>query len=115
MNQEVKDILNLRRKLFILEYAKAIGNSAEACREFDIPRSSFYDWKKAYDKDDKPGLIRKKPVSRSHPRALKPVIVEKILYLRKSYQLGAKRIKYYLERYHDITISESSITRTLAK
>ena len=36
MNQEVKDILNQRRKVFILEYAKAIGNARKACKEFDI-------------------------------------------------------------------------------
>jgi transposase-like protein len=89
MNQEVKNILNLRRKLFVLEYAKAIGNAAEACREFDIPRSSFYDWKKAYDKEGQSGLLRKKPIARFHPRALKPSVVEKILYLRKTYQLGS--------------------------
>ena len=97
MNQEVKDILNLRRELFILESARAIGNAAVACSEFDMPRSSFYDWKKAYDKEGKAGLLRKKPVARSHPRALKPSVVEKILYLRKTFQLGSKRIKYYLD------------------
>ena len=32
MNKEAKDILNQRRKLLVLEYAKAIGNEAEACR-----------------------------------------------------------------------------------
>jgi transposase len=90
-------------------------NICDACREFDIPRSSFYDWKKAYDKEGKTGLLRKKPVARSHPRTLKPFVVDKILDLRKTYQLGSKRIKYYLECYHDIKISESSVTRTLVK
>jgi len=28
MNKEVKDILNQRRKLVVLDYAKAIGNAA---------------------------------------------------------------------------------------
>ena len=43
MNKEVKDILDQRRKLMVLEYSKAIGNAAEACRDLDIPHSSFYD------------------------------------------------------------------------
>ena len=30
MNQEVRDILKQWRKLFILEYAKAIGNATKA-------------------------------------------------------------------------------------
>ena len=38
-----------------------------------------------------------------------------MLSLRKEYQLGSWRIKWYLERYHDITISESSVTRILKR
>jgi transposase InsO family protein len=115
MNQEVKDILNLRKKLFVLEYAKAIGNAAEAYLYLDILHSSFYDWKKAYDKEGKAVLLRKKPVAKSHPRKLKQQVVDEIVYLRKTYQLGSWRIKYYLERYHNIIISESSVSRTLVK
>ena len=37
----------------------------------------------------------------------------KILALRTDYQIGALRIKYYLERYHAIKISESTVTRVL--
>jgi transposase len=115
MNQEVKDILNQQRKIFLLKYAKAIGSATKVCKDFNIPRSSFYDWKKAYDKDGEAGLLRRKPVSKSHPRKLKQSVLDKIVYLRNTYQLGAKRIKYYLERYHNIIISESSVSRTLVK
>ena len=41
--------------------------------------------------------------------------VEKILELRKTYQLGPKRIMWYLERYHGIKVSESSVSRTLVR
>jgi transposase InsO family protein len=115
MNQEVKDILNQRRKIFVLEYAKAIRSVTKTCKEFNIPRSSFYDWKKAFEKEGKAGLLRKKPIARNHPRKLNQSVVDKIVYLRKTFQLGSWRIKYYLERYHDINISESSVTRTLVK
>ena len=115
MKKEVKDILDQRRKLMVLEYAKAIGNAAEACRDLDIPHSSFYDWKKAYDKEGKTGLLRKKPIPKSHPKKLKQSVIDKIIDLRNTYQLGSKRITYYLERYHNIIISESSVTRTLVK
>ena len=63
MNREVNDILNQRKKLFILAYTKIIGNARKACEDFNIPRSSFYDWKKAFDKEGEAGLLRKKPVS----------------------------------------------------
>ncbi|MFC2089043.1 IS481 family transposase [Calditrichota bacterium] len=115
MNQEVKDILNQREKLFILGYAKAIGNTRKVCKEFSIHRSSFYDWKKAYDKEGEAGLLRKKPVAKSHPRKLKQSVIDKIVYLRNTYQLGSWRIKYYLERYHGSIISESIASRTLVK
>lgn len=42
-----------------------------------------------------------------------PAVVEKILNIRKEYQLGPLRIKYYLDRYHGIDISESTIYRVL--
>jgi hypothetical protein len=42
-----------------------------------------------------------------------PEVVEKILELRAEYQLGALRIRYYLERYHGIKISESTVSRVL--
>ena len=91
-NQEVNDTLNQRRKLFDLEHAKAAGNAAHACREFDVSRSSYYDWKKSYDKGGQSGPMRKKPIARSHPSALQPSVVVLILDLRKTYQLGSKRI-----------------------
>ena len=37
MNQEVKDYINLRKKLFILEYAKVCKTVTVACKEFYIP------------------------------------------------------------------------------
>jgi transposase InsO family protein len=59
MNGEARDALAVRRKTAILEYAQDSGNVREACRDFGIPRSSFYRWKKAYSKDGKAGLARK--------------------------------------------------------
>ena len=115
MNQEVNDILNQRRKLMVLEYAKLCGSATNACKEFNVPSSSFYDWKKAYDKEGKAGLLRKKPIATSHSRKIKQSVVDQIVHLRTAYHLGSKRIKYYLERYHDIIISESSVTRTLER
>ena len=38
-----------------------------------------------------------------------------MLYLRRQYHLGAIRIMWYMERYHAITISESTVTRILRR
>jgi len=105
MRKEVKEELRIRRIMVILEYAMLTGNVTETCREFEVPRSSFYNWKKAFDKEGRAGLVRKKPIAGSHPRQLASEVVEKIIELRRTYQLGPQRIAWYLERYHGITTS----------
>ena len=115
MNSEVRDALAVRQKVAILQYAEGIGNDKEACRDFNIPRASFYRWKNVYDKEGRTGLIRKKPIARSHPRQVPPEFVEKILHLRTTYHLGPQRIAWYLERYHGFKTSCSSVYRTLKR
>jgi len=58
MNQEAKEILNPRRKCFVHENPKAIGNATEACKDFDLTRSAYYTWKKEYEKGGQSGFIR---------------------------------------------------------
>ena len=61
------------------------------------------------------GLRREKPIANNHPRKLSQDAVDKILHLRKEYKLGSERIKWYLERYHGIKTSKSSVYRTLIR
>ena len=112
MHPEAREELNVRLKLTVLDYAQYFG-ATKACQEFNIPRSSFYRWKQTYEHEGKAGLYRKKPIAYSHPRKTAPEVVEKILELRSTYQIGALRIAFYLERYHGIKISESTVTRVL--
>jgi hypothetical protein len=60
-------------------------------------------------------LRRRKPVTNSHPRKISSSTIEKILKMRKEYQMGPKIIMWYLERYHGIKVSQSSVSRTLVK
>lgn len=115
VRKAVQEELRIRRKLWILDYALMCGNTSEACREFGVPRSSFYEWKMAYELNGRQGLARKKPIPWSHPRSAPPEVVEKILHLRSTYNLGPQRIMWYLERYHGVNISESSVYRILAR
>ncbi len=115
MTKEIKEYVGFRRKLTIINYARDIGSNIDAIRTFKISRSTFYKWKKAFDKDGPQGLLRKKPIANTHPNKIKPDVVKKVLELRKEYQLGSWRIKWYLERYHGIVISESSVYRILKK
>lgn len=104
----------IARKLRVLEHAARTGNIRKTCRYFGVPRSNFYNWKKRYEQEGELGLARKTPVTIAHPRAIAPEIVAKVLHLRHSYHLGPIRIVWYLKRYHDIQISESSVSRILS-
>ena len=113
MTSEVRNALDAQRKLIVLQYAEGIGNVGKACRDLDVARSSFYRWKNAFAAEGRAGLVRKKPIARSHPRQIPREFVEKILHLRTQYHLGPQRIAWYLERYHGFRTSCSSVYRTL--
>ncbi len=112
MHPEAEEEVRVRLKLVVLEFAQDWGVT-KACREFEVPRSSFYRWKQKYEKAGQAGLYRERPVAYHHPSRTLPEVVEKILVLRAEYQFGALRIRYYLERYHGIKISESTVSRVL--
>lgn len=106
---------SIRMKKLVLEWAEAVGSVTKACREWDVPRSTFYRWKEAYAKEGEAGLVRKMPIAKSHPRQLSPEVVEKILHLRQIYHFGPERITWYLDRYHAVKTSSSSFYRTLIR
>ena len=58
MQKEVREELRIRRIWVVLEYARLSGNIAKACREFNVNRSSFYVWKKAFEMGGMNGLRR---------------------------------------------------------
>ena len=115
MQKEVREAFRVHFKWTVIEYANVCRTVTKACREFKVPRSTFYNWKRAFDKEGKAGLARKKPIARNHPRSLAQDVVDKILHLRQTYKLGPERITWYLERYHGIKTSESSVYRTLVR
>ena len=112
MHKEAQEEFSVRIKLAVIGLANHISVS-EACRELNVPRSSFYRWKKKFDMEGRSGLYRKKPIPYYQPTRTPAEVVEKILEIRKEYQLGSLRIKYYLDRYHGIKISESTVSRML--
>jgi len=57
VTKEIKEYLKFRKKLFILNYVKEVGYTAKSLKEFNIQKSTFYKWKKAYDKKGPDGLI----------------------------------------------------------
>ena len=68
MNQAERDI---RRKKRALEHAEKVGNVRKICRYDGISRSSFYLWKKAYERQGDAGLGRDRRVSEK-PHGMDP-------------------------------------------
>ena len=56
MHKEVEDYIKLQRKLFVLKYATLFKTKKEAYLACGVPKSTFYDWKKAYDEAGEEGL-----------------------------------------------------------
>lgn len=89
-------------------------NISKACKEFEIPRSTYYEWKSRHKKYGDKGFLRIKEDKQYQPR-IGSDIVDKILEVRKEFQMGPVRIKWYLERYYNIEVSDSSVYRILTK
>jgi len=112
VKKEIEEEFRARLMLLVIELAKELGVT-KVCKEYDVPRSTFYRWRKRYEEEGLAGLSNKKPIPHNPPRKTPPEVVEKILEIRKEDQIGALRIKHYLERYHGIKTSESTVTRVL--
>lgn len=113
--KEIRNYLSLRKKLWVLKFAEEFGSNRKAYEFYEVKKTTFYKWKKAFEKVGEQGLIRQKPIARNFPNQIKPEVVNKVLQLREDHKLGTWRIKWYLERYHDINISESSVFRILKR
>jgi len=110
----VDAVLKARDRWRVIEYAEGVGNVCKACRAFEVPRSSFYRWRERYCKHGLDGLIDRSSGPKG-PRATPPETIEKIVHLRTKYHLGPQRITWYLERYHGIEVSCSTVYRTLIR
>jgi transposase len=58
MHKEAIEELDVRFKLLVLDLTEH-SSVTKICREFNVPRASFYRWKKRYDQEGPSGLYRK--------------------------------------------------------
>ena len=106
---------DIRRKRHMLEYAVRIRNIRKTCRQFGIPRSPFYVWQAAFERDGATGLVNKRPAARSHPPTTRPELVEQVRHVRRTYHRGPKRIVWYLARYQGVSVSDATVYRILRR
>jgi transposase len=88
---------------------------AQTCRYFGISRKTFYKWRRRYAIHGEAGLSDRPRTPQRSPRATPPAVVSKILYLRQQYHFGPGRIADYVRRFHQLSVSRSSLHRILGR
>jgi transposase InsO family protein len=107
---------HVRHRLAVLRHAEEVtGNVALTCRYFGISRQLYYVWLRRYRADGLEGLRLRSRRPKTSPNATHTEIVGKIIYLRQNYHFGPMKIAMYLQRYHDVTISNSGVWRILKR
>ena len=102
-------------RLKFLQHASEDRSVAQTCRYFGISRKTFYKWKHRQSTHGDAGLCDRSRVALRHPRATRPEVVSKILYLRQQYHFGAGRIADYLRRFHQVSVARSTVHRLLSQ
>jgi transposase len=69
----------------------------------------FYGWKRRFEDEGLEGLKDRSSAPRHSPAMTHPEVVGKIIHLRQHYHFRPTKIVMYLQRYHDITISQSGV------
>jgi len=70
---------DIKRKLRILNHAKATENISKTCRYFGIPRDILYRWKRAYEALGESGLINSKPCPENPNREPRLPLLDNLL------------------------------------
>jgi transposase InsO family protein len=78
MNPEIKIV---RQRMSVLELADALGNVSEACRQRNVSRSQFYEYKRRFQTHGIEGLKNLPPIHKTHPQTTPPEVVEQVLAL----------------------------------
>ncbi len=88
MHKEAQEELRVIFRVAVFEYAKN-SSVTQTCRDFQVPRSSFYRWKKRYDQEGRSGLYRKRPIAQRHPRDL-------MIWKSSSVLISAHRVEWII-------------------
>lgn len=114
MNQNPTDKI-ARQRLSVLDLAKALGNVSEACRQRDISRQTFYEYKRRFDKHGLEGLKDLPPIPKSHPNTTPDEHVKRLLALSLDHPAwGCNRLSDHL-KLDGISISAPTVQNILNK
>ena len=92
----------VQRKLRVLQHTERTGQVANTYRYFGIGRASFYSWRRAYEQDGEARLVDAKTIPKNPPNQIPPELPEKVLQMRRKYDLGPERVMWHLARYRSV-------------
>lgn len=93
------------------------GNVEETCNQFGISRNTYYRWWRRFESSgfDSLSLAERSRRPQMCPRQTSAKIVGKIKYYRRRYHYGPKRIGFYLQENHGLTLHRSTIARVILR
>ena len=104
-----------RRLAWFRHVEEVTHNVAKTCRYYGISRTLYYRWHTRFLELGIEGLHDRSRRPRRSPRSTPWDVVEKVLYLRRSYHFGPSKIRMYLARYHGLHLSQATIWRFLQR
>lgn len=112
MNAEEKLV---HQRLSVLQLAERLGNVTEACRQRDISRTQFYEYKRRFQTHGMEGLKDLPPIHKTHPFTTPPETIEKIIALSIEHPAwGCNRLSDYL-KLQGIQVSSPTVQDILIK
>jgi transposase InsO family protein len=104
-----------RHRLSVLELAKTLGNVSEACRQRDMTRTQFYEYKRRFQTHGLAGLKDLPPIHKTHPFTTPPEVVDRILAVSLEHPgWGCVRLSSML-KLEGISVSSPTIQTLLIK
>lgn len=104
------------RLAWIMVY-KETKNAQAVCKRFGISRKTFYKWLKRYQESngDSESLSDRSRRPHHFPRATPPERVALLYRLHEQTGFGQRRLRAYLEKNYNITLSERTIWKILKR
>lgn len=99
---------------FMQQVETGRGKRVQVLRDFKIPRSTYYRWRKTYRNHGLAGLVKQRTVSRRIWNRLLPKERERIGAIAKVHpELSARLLAVKITDAEDFTVSESTVFRIL--
>jgi transposase InsO family protein/transposase-like protein len=102
-------------RLRVLQLAEELGNVSDACRQAEMDRTSFYEWRRRYREHGLEGLKDLPPVHKSHPQTTPQQVVQRLISVALEHpDWGCATMADFLEK-ENLEISSPTVQNILIK